>query len=150
MPDIHLPRPTRGRLRLIATTAVLGATAAVVVISNQPSSHPPSTPPSAVRAAAAASPRVPAAAASAASPTPQPPTPLAVLHGGVAFTDRSAGFLGAPPIRTDTGILVDVDTGAILWENDPHQPHLAASTFTGPTSRVALGSFDAHRHVTMP
>ena len=101
---------------------------------------------------------VPAAAAQAASssrpaplpvPTPTPPPTLRVLAQAVAFTDRTADHPGAPAIRTDTGILVDVDTGAILWELNPHQPHLAASTVKVLTSLVALENFDPDREVTV-
>ena len=147
MPDIRRLRPTLRRARLLAVSAVLGAVAAVVVVNNQPSSRAEPPPAGAVRAAAAASPAVVGHPADAPTPTPAPV--LSVLTQGIGFTDRSAEHQGAPAIHTDTGILIDADSGTILWERAPHQPHLAASTVKVLTSLVALENFDPNREVTI-
>lgn len=149
MPELLRRRPTLRRMRLILTAAVAGAVGALVVINNQPTSPsgPSATAP--VRVAAAASPAV--ARTTAPSPTPTPaPAPVQAVHGDpVAFADGSADHSGAPAIRTDTGVLVDLDTGTILWAKAPHQPHPAASTVKVLTSLVALENFDPDRQVTI-
>jgi len=116
---------------------------AVVVAANQPASG-----------SGAHQEARPAAARTVArlAPTPAPPTPvplLKVLHQHIAWSDDSAQYGGAPGVHADTGILVDIDTGSILWERKPHQPHAPASTTKVLSSLVALENFAADRMVTI-
>ena len=136
MPDLHSLRTTLRRTRLLVTATTLGAAAVVVVVTNQPASPTRATPGSAVPAAAAP------LRATVAQPSQGPATVLAVVHQPVALVDHSADHPGAPPISTDTGILIDPDSGTILWARAAHQPHLAASTVKVLTSLVALENFD--------
>src|SRR5438128_10362715 len=47
---------------------------------------------------------------------------LSVIHSGIAFTGDTAGTpqAGFPAINADAGILVDIDTGKILWQLNDH------------------------------
>ena len=147
MPALHSLRPILRRTRLLVSVASGLIAATVAVVTNQPTSSGPSTPGTAVPAAAAQP-----AVATRTTPGPPPPTPattLRTLAQPVAFDDRSADHPGAPDIHTDTGVLLDADTGTILWERNPHQPHLAASTVKVLTSLVALENFDPDRAVAI-
>jgi serine-type D-Ala-D-Ala carboxypeptidase (penicillin-binding protein 5/6) len=130
-------RPTqrlsqRQRRALAATlgAAVLG----IVVLANQPSGSDVAQPQA--RAAAA---RQVGRVDSLPRPTPLPI--LKLLHQHLAFSDDSADHRGAPDVAADTGILVDVDTGSILWARSPHTPHAPASTTKVLSALVALENF---------
>jgi D-alanyl-D-alanine carboxypeptidase len=133
----HLSQRHRRALAAVLGVAVL----AVVVIANQPSSdttHPKAQPAAAHTLGRALS-----------GPSATPLVVLRVLHQHVAFTDDSASYTGAPNVHADTGILVDIDTGSILWERNPHTPHAPASTTKVLSSLVALENFDPDRVVTV-
>ena len=131
----RLSQRQRRALAAAATVAVL----AVVVIANQPPSsetHPQVRP-------AAARPVGRIEPAPAATPVPV----LQVLHAHVAFSDETADHPVTPAIKVDAGILVDIDTGAILWARNPHLAHAPASTTKILSSLVALENFAPDRVV---
>lgn len=128
----------RQRRSLAAVVGV--AFLAVVVIANQPSADPTHQ-----EARPAAAHTLGRTLAPSATPLPV----LKVLHQHVAFSDESALHTGAPDVHADTGILVDIDGGGILWERNPHLAHAPASTTKVLSSLVALENFAADRVVTI-
>jgi D-alanyl-D-alanine carboxypeptidase len=135
---LRLSQRQRRTLAAVAGIAVLAA----VVIANQP---PSSAAHQQARPAAAHT-------VSRIEPTAHPPTPvpvLNVLHQHISFTDETAAYTGAPAVHADAGILVDIDTGTILWARNPHLAHAPASTAKVLTSLVALENFDPDRVVTI-
>ncbi len=89
-------------------------------------------------------------------PTPPPPAPAPPPAGGlrvvtdpVSFRDDSGAHSGAPALQDATGILVDVDSRTILWENRPHQSMPPASTAKVVSSMVALTNFAPTKTVTI-
>jgi len=138
---LHAQRLSQRQRRGLA--AVVGiAVLAIVVVANQPSSlavtHQEARP-------AAAHPAERIASVPQASPAPV----LKVLHQHITFSDETADHSGAPDVEADAGILVDVDTGAILWARNPHLARAPASTTKVLSSLVALANFPADRVVTV-
>jgi len=88
-------------------------------------------------------------------PTPPPPPPpptaggLNLLVDPVSFADQSGQHSGAPALQDAAGILVDVDSRTILWENNPHQGLPPASTTKIVSSLVALTNFAPTKPVTI-
>lgn len=76
-----------------------------------------------------------------------PPKPH-VLHGDLAFRD---GHVNAPPpaITADGGILVDIDTHTILWQNNPHGAFPPASTAKVLTSLVTMENASPDTTITV-
>jgi serine-type D-Ala-D-Ala carboxypeptidase (penicillin-binding protein 5/6) len=146
-PHMRSQRPTQRRSTRLrrALAAVLGTVfLVIVVVANQPS---------AVKLAPAST-HTPSTGARQLGRTESQPTPTAamvlqLLHRHIAFSDDSAAHTGAPSIAADTGILVDIDTGTILWERDPHLAHAPASTTKVLSSLVALQNFAADRMITI-
>ena len=66
-----------------------------------------------------------------AAPEPQPPADS-------YLTDNLPGWPVGPPITPAAGILVDMDTGAILYGKNIHDPHYPASITKIMTSLVAI------------
>jgi serine-type D-Ala-D-Ala carboxypeptidase (penicillin-binding protein 5/6) len=125
-----------------AVAAVLAAVVViVVVVANQPS------------ASNGARPQVkPAAARAVATQVVPPktgPAVLRVMHAHLTFSDDSAQYKGAPKVDAAGGILVDVDSGSILWARDPHTARPPASTAKILSTLVALENFDPDRVVTI-
>ncbi len=54
-----------------------------------------------------------------------------------------------PTLTTRAGILVDIDSDTILWQQDPHAQLPPASTAKILTALVALANFDPSRSVTV-
>ena len=81
--------------------------------------------------------------------TPRPWFRMAVASGDVSFQTPAVMPAGAPPVRAAAGILVDMDTGEILWERDPHTPLAPASTTKVLTALVALENLNAEQAVTI-
>jgi D-alanyl-D-alanine carboxypeptidase (penicillin-binding protein 5/6) len=73
---------------------------------------------------------------------------MRLLHAEVAFHPVT---IAAPPIEMPAaaGILVDVDTGAILWQHNEHRQLPPASTIKVLTAMVALTNFAPDRAVTV-
>jgi D-alanyl-D-alanine carboxypeptidase (penicillin-binding protein 5/6) len=125
--------------------AIAGAVGAVVllavVVANQPegtnAAHKPLAP-----AVARPSGVVPLTGA---IPVPV----LTLLHDRIRFTDDSAAHPNPPKVEAASGILVDVDSGSILWARDPHTARPPASTAKVLSSLVALENFDPDRVVTI-
>jgi len=138
LPTPRLSRRHRRTLAATAGTAVL----AIVVLANQPSARDAAHPQA--RAAAAR----PVGRADTGPPRTPAPV-LALLHRHVAFTDETAAHRGAPAVDALAGILVDVDTGAILWARNPHQALPPASTTKVLSSLVALENFAPDMLVTV-
>lgn len=144
MPPLHsVPRlsPWQGRALAAVAAAVV---AIVVVIANQPSSTSAAHPQAAPAAA-----RSGGGATDVITPTPTPVPVLNLLHQRVAFTDDSAQHAGAPSVKASSGILVDVTTGTILWERDPHAARPPASTTKVLSTMVALENFAPDRVVSI-
>ena len=98
-------------------------------------------------------PVTPAAVAAASRPdtTPQPAPwfDMNVASAAITFKMPRAMPAGAPPIRARAGILVDMDTGAILWAKQPDVQLAPASLTKVLTSLVALENFSPDQAVTI-
>jgi serine-type D-Ala-D-Ala carboxypeptidase (penicillin-binding protein 5/6) len=98
-------------------------------------------------------PVAPAAVAAASRPdtTPQPAPwfDMNVASAAITFKTPRAMPAGAPPIRARAGILVDMDTGAILWAKQPDVQLAPASLTKVLTSLVALENFSPDQAVTI-
>ncbi|HZS13948.1 MAG TPA: D-alanyl-D-alanine carboxypeptidase family protein [Candidatus Dormibacteraeota bacterium] len=147
MPSIDLflrltHRQRRNLAAVVAASALIG-----FVLANQPpgsAAHPEARP-----AAARPADRSAVLPLTAATPTPAPLPVLRLLHAHLAFTDDSASHSGAPNVKATAGILVDLDTGSILWQRDMHAPLPPASTTKVLSTMVALENFDPGRLVTV-
>jgi D-alanyl-D-alanine carboxypeptidase (penicillin-binding protein 5/6) len=73
---------------------------------------------------------------------------LQLLHTSVALIADPANPAGAPPIHAAAGILIDADTGRILWSLNPHARLAPASTIKLLTALVVLENFNEDRRVT--
>jgi D-alanyl-D-alanine carboxypeptidase (penicillin-binding protein 5/6) len=89
---------------------------------------------------------------SAADARAQLPTGLTVLHSSLTLTYRAPQHAPAfPNINATSGILIDTDTGTILWERNEHEALPPASTTKIMTALVALQNFhDDHRVTITP
>ena len=139
---LHAQRLSQRQRRGLA--AVVGiAILAIVVIANQPSAvdvaHQVARP-------AAAHPAERIGAVPHVAP---PPVVLNTLHQHIVFSDETADHGGAPGVQADAGILIDVDSGAILWARNPHLAHAPASTTKVLSALVALENFPADQVVTI-
>ena len=98
-------------------------------------------------------PVAPAAVAAASRPdtTPQPGpwVDMNVASAAITFKTPRAMPAGAPPMRARAGILVDMDTGAILWAKQPDVQLAPASLTKVLTSLVALENFSPDQEVTI-
>jgi D-alanyl-D-alanine carboxypeptidase (penicillin-binding protein 5/6) len=133
------PLPTMAPLRL-HTARLLMAVVAAAATAGSAAVRPPGAP---VGAIASATP-TPA--------RPQIPGPwfrMQVTSGDVSFWEPATMPPGAPPIRAAAGILVNMDTGEILWERDPHVPFAPASLTKVLTTLVALKNFSPDQEVTI-
>ena len=84
-----------------------------------------------------------------ATPTPGPWFDMNVATGSVGFWAPATMPDGAPPIKAAAGILVDMDTGEILWQRDPHLEFPPASLTKVLTALVALENFSPGEEVTV-
>lgn len=71
---------------------------------------------------------------------------LTVLRDHVVFSGAPAAT--GPPITATAGILVDIDTGQILWQRNPHEELPPASTIKLLTSMVVLENFPPAKLIT--
>ena len=74
---------------------------------------------------------------------------LSLLHQAIRFAEPAQVAADAPAIEASAGILVDIDSGQILWELNPHQARPPASTVKTLTALVALENFPAAMQVTV-
>ena len=74
---------------------------------------------------------------------------MRVSSADVSFWTPSTMPAGAPPFRGRAGILVDMDTGEILWEKQPDLELPPASLTKVLTSLVALENFTPDQEVTV-
>ena len=125
----HQFRPT---LHLVASVAVVAALSGCAVQIPSPLTR------------AAAAPRHPAP-----PPSPQPWFGLTVVSGHIDFWEPAVMPAGAPPITAKAGILVDLNTGEILWQRNQHSALAPASTTKVLTSLVALENFSPDRAITV-
>ena len=92
-------------------------------------------------------------AAAASRPEPVPSSPpwfdMQVAHGDVSFWTPAVMPAGPPPIRARAGILVDLDTGEILWSKQPNLGVPPASLTKVLTALVALENFDPGMQMTI-
>ena len=99
--------------------------------------------------------RLPAAPRAAAATRPQPVPSSApwfdmqVATGHLSFWTPAVMPVGAPPIRARAGILVDLDTGEILWARQPNLGVPPASLTKVLTALVALENFNPNATVTI-
>jgi D-alanyl-D-alanine carboxypeptidase (penicillin-binding protein 5/6) len=82
----------------------------------------------------------------------QAPTGLTLFHGSLSFTYQPPAHAPAfPTINAASGILIDTDTGKILWERNEHEALPPASTTKIMTALVTLQNFrDDHRVTVTP
>jgi D-alanyl-D-alanine carboxypeptidase (penicillin-binding protein 5/6) len=100
--------------------------------------------------------RLPIAPSGVAAAT-RPPVQMAVAPwfdmnvagADINFWAPSTMPIGAPPIKGRAGILVDMDTGEILWQKDPELELAPASLTKVLTSLVALENFSPDQAVTI-
>jgi len=92
-----------------------------------------------------------AAAGHHTTPGASPLASLGMVVGSdpLAFWDPAVMPGGAPMITAKAGILVDVDTGEILWQRDPHLALAPASTTKVLTALVALENLNPELEVTI-
>jgi len=127
------PHPLRAARLLMAVVAA-AATAGSAAGETLPPPGPVPAPASPTRRA------VPTA-------SPEPWFDLQVASGDVSFWEPATMPAGAPAMRATAGILVDMDSGEILWERDPHLPLAPASLTKVLTTLVALENFSLDRKV---
>jgi D-alanyl-D-alanine carboxypeptidase len=80
---------------------------------------------------------------------PAPWFDMRVASAAITFKMPRAMPTGAPPIRARAGILVDLDTGAILWAKQPDLELAPASLTKVLTALVALENFAPNEPVTI-
>ncbi|HVC03615.1 MAG TPA: serine hydrolase [Candidatus Acidoferrales bacterium] len=104
-------------------------------------------------AAAFQVPNVRRVVASITTPDPVPTSPpwfdMRIASGGLSFWMPAVMPAGAPPMRAHTGILVDLDTGEILWAREPHLGVPPASLTKVLTALVALENLSPGQEVTV-
>ena len=83
---------------------------------------------------------------SATDATRKPWYGLKVLNDHVVFAGAPAA--AGPPIPATAGILVDIDTGQILWQRNPHERVPPASTIKLLTAMVVLENFPPTKLIT--
>ena len=130
------PHPLRtAQLLMVVAAATATAGSALIAAPAAPvaAGHPPG--------AGVASP--------AATPTPRPWFDMNVASGSVSFWEPATLPVGTPPIKAAAGILVDMDTGEILWQQDPHRELAPASLTKVLTALVALENFSPDQEVTI-
>ena len=74
---------------------------------------------------------------------------MRIATGGLSFWMPAVMPAGAPPMRAHTGILVDLDTGEILWARQPHLGVPPASLTKVLTALVALENLSPGQQVTV-
>jgi len=74
---------------------------------------------------------------------------MKIVGGGRSFTQTNRVLTPPPDIPAATGIMVDVDSGEILWQRNPHQPMPPASTTKELTALVTLANFAPETPVTI-
>ncbi|HAW09901.1 MAG: serine hydrolase [Candidatus Dormibacteria bacterium] len=126
--------PLRAAQLLMAVAAATATAGSALMVA-------PARPAAAPRAA------VPAAPATTATPTAGPWFDMNVATGSVSFWEPATMPVGAPPIKAAAGILVDMDSGEILWQRDPHLELGPASLTKVLTSLVALENFSPREEV---
>jgi D-alanyl-D-alanine carboxypeptidase (penicillin-binding protein 5/6) len=101
--------------------------------------------------------RLPIAPAGVAAAATRPPShaplgawfDMTVVSADLGLWAPASMPAGAPPIRPRAGILVDMDTGEILWERQPDLELAPASLTKVLTSLVALENFSPDQAVTV-
>jgi len=73
---------------------------------------------------------------------------LSLLRQTIRFAEPAQAAADAPAIEASAGVLVDIDSGEVLWELNPHQARPPASTVKTLTALVALENFPAGMAVT--
>jgi serine-type D-Ala-D-Ala carboxypeptidase (penicillin-binding protein 5/6) len=74
---------------------------------------------------------------------------MKVASGNVSFWTPAVMPVGAPPVRARAGILIDLDTGEILWARQPSLGLPPASLTKVLTALVALDNFSPDMQVTI-
>jgi D-alanyl-D-alanine carboxypeptidase len=97
----------------------------------------------------AIAPSIANAATRPASTAPAPWYEMNVGTASIHFWAPSPMPAGAPAIRGRSGILIDLDTGEILWQKLPNLELAPASLTKVLTSLVALENFDPSQEVTV-
>ena len=91
-----------------------------------------------------------AAAARPAAQTPAAPWfDMRVASAEINFWAPASTPAGTPPVKGRAGILVDMDTGEILWEKQPTLELAPASLTKVLTALVALENFSPDQRVTV-
>jgi serine-type D-Ala-D-Ala carboxypeptidase (penicillin-binding protein 5/6) len=81
-----------------------------------------------------------------ATPTPAPAPPST----GVAVAKPRPGALALPTVTAQTGVLLDADTGRILWSRNSRAAHPMASIAKIFTVMVAVNLMPLDRQLTVP
>jgi D-alanyl-D-alanine carboxypeptidase len=92
---------------------------------------------------------VAAAARPQSTPAPAPWFDMNVASADLSFKMPRSMPTGAPPIRGQAGILVDLDTGEILWAKQPDLELAPASLTKVLTALIALENFSPDQPVTI-
>ena len=83
------------------------------------------------------------------APSTEPWFEMTVATSAVTFAEPAEMPPGAPPVKAEAGILVDMDSGEVLWERDQLQELPPASLTKVLTSLVALENLSPDRQVTI-
>ena len=126
-------QPVGRRRRLISLLLVAAATGAAALVASRLGGSP-----------------LPARATvvSRAAAVPTPSSALSLTYGGRVFIGDPVGAPAQPPAAT-AGILVDLDTGVILWQHNPHERLAPASTTKIITALVALSNLSPSLAITV-
>ncbi len=73
-----------------------------------------------------------------------------LLAVGCLGLPASAADATAPPVSAGCGVVMDADTGALLWSRHPDRPGLIASTTKIMTAYLACQAGELDRPVTIP
>jgi serine-type D-Ala-D-Ala carboxypeptidase (penicillin-binding protein 5/6) len=131
-------RPNAGRWSLAAAGVALAVVPAVVLLRLQPNPARP--------AVAAAAGRGFGVVADASRP---PWYGLILLRDSVTWRASERPPVKPPVIKASAAILVDPDTGRILWQLNAHQRLAPASTIKMLTALLVLENFNPERLVTI-
>lgn len=81
--------------------------------------------------------------------SPAPWFDMNIGSGNINFWTPATMPGGAPSVRGRAGILIDLDTGEILWQKDPNLELAPASLTKVLTSLIALENFSPSQEVTI-
>ncbi len=144
---ITVPLLRSHRAWTLAAAVASAAVVAGVVAFNQPHGTAPAAATPTSRAVSGVGGGADPDTTATPAPTEALRSNLRLLQKRYHFTDESAQHSGVPALDADAGILLDPDSGTILWEKDPHTARAPASTTKILTSLVALENLSPDQRI---